>query len=245
MVGGFVAPQAQLLRFPQFSLYGDGTVVTEGPQIEIYPQPAMPPLLATPLAEPGVQAVLRAAEQAGLGGPDRTYDAERVPDAPATVFTLNLGGTTRTVTVTALGLSSGTPSDVPPEERRARAALQALTGQLADLQSWLPSGSVGTDHPFQPASTRVFVTPGAPQGSSGAPPQPTIDWPIAPPLASFGSPISTPLNGGAVRCGIVTGADLSKLLPLAERANQLTPWASGGHLFALAFRPLLPDESGC
>jgi hypothetical protein len=34
-VGGFIAPQAQLGRIPAFSLYEDGLVITEGPQIEI------------------------------------------------------------------------------------------------------------------------------------------------------------------------------------------------------------------
>jgi hypothetical protein len=35
------------------------------------------------------------------------------------------------------------------------------------------------------------------------------------------------------------------VLPLAQSANQLTPWRSDGAKFAILFRPLLPDESGC
>jgi hypothetical protein len=92
---------------------------------------------------------------------------------------------------------------------------------------------------------RVFVTPGAPQGTQGAPRQAATAWPLSTPLASLGAPISTPLNGGATPCGAVEGTELSTLLPLAQRANQLTPWTSEGHVFALAFRPLLPDEKGC
>ena len=46
-------------------------------------------------------------------------------------------------------------------------------------------------------------------------------------------------------CGTVTGGDLATLLPLLQKANQLTPWASGGRRYALTFRPLLPDETGC
>jgi len=34
-------------------------------------------------------------------------------------------------------------------------------------------------------------------------------------------------------------------MPLAEKANELTPWRSDGAEFQLFFRPLLPDESGC
>ena len=38
--GGYTAPEFQLRLIPEFSLYGDGTIITPGPQIEIYPPPA-------------------------------------------------------------------------------------------------------------------------------------------------------------------------------------------------------------
>ena len=43
----------------------------------------------------------------------------------------------------------------------------------------------------------------------------------------------------------MSGADLDAVLPLAQEANQLTPWKSDGAQYAIAFRPLLPDESAC
>ena len=42
--GGFTPPEYQLTNLPAFSLYGDGTIVRPGPQIEIYPAPALPSL---------------------------------------------------------------------------------------------------------------------------------------------------------------------------------------------------------
>ncbi len=42
--GGFVAVQYNLTRMPMLTLYGDGLIVTPGPQIEIYPGPALPAL---------------------------------------------------------------------------------------------------------------------------------------------------------------------------------------------------------
>ena len=48
-----------------------------------------------------------------------------------------------------------------------------------------------------------------------------------------------------MRCGAVAADAATTLLPLAEQANQLTPWTSDGERYALWFRPLLPDESGC
>ena len=56
--GGFVAPSYSLKPVPAFSLYGDGRLIIEGPQIEIYPGPALPNLLVTRISEDGVQAIL-------------------------------------------------------------------------------------------------------------------------------------------------------------------------------------------
>ncbi len=109
--GGFVAPEALLQRYPSFSLYGDGTVITQGAQIEIYPQPALPPLISTHVDEEGIQRILHAAIAAGLDGPDVTYAGIPIADAPDTVFTLNLDGRTHTTTVTALGMDVGGSSE--------------------------------------------------------------------------------------------------------------------------------------
>jgi hypothetical protein len=35
------------------------------------------------------------------------------------------------------------------------------------------------------------------------------------------------------------------VLAAAATANAATPWDSGGTRWSVAFRPLLPDESGC
>ena len=43
----------------------------------------------------------------------------------------------------------------------------------------------------------------------------------------------------------VVTAWTERLEPAATQANQLTPWTSGGRRYAIAFRPLLPDEATC
>jgi hypothetical protein len=240
--GGFVAPQALLLRYPMFSLYGDGTVVTEGAQIAIYPQPALPPLIATRVTAAGVQAILHAARAAGLYGPSANYRGAIMPDSAETVFKLIEGGRTHTFRVSGLGANG---SDIPAHELAPRRGFETLLTKLTDLRSWLPAGSVGKDQPYRPSAMRVFVTPGTPKGSGGSMHEPSVAWPLADSLAMFGTPISTPLQGGPGRCGVVKGEDLAKVLPLAQRANQLTPWTSDGKIYGLSFRPLLPDESGC
>jgi gas vesicle protein len=48
-VGGFIAPWVTLGRYPTVVLYADGRLIMEGPQIEIYPGPALPNLQVTQL----------------------------------------------------------------------------------------------------------------------------------------------------------------------------------------------------
>src|SRR5262245_28012101 len=54
--GGFVPYEFTLSSVPFWSLFGDGALILTGPQIEIYPPPALPPLVRAQLTEDGVQA---------------------------------------------------------------------------------------------------------------------------------------------------------------------------------------------
>ncbi len=51
-----------------------------------------------------------------------------------------------------------------------------------------------------------------------------------------------PLGGG---CVVATGQEATAVLAAAAAANSATPWTSGDTRWSVAFRPLLPDESGC
>jgi hypothetical protein len=232
---GFVPVEVNLTRLPGVSLYGDGTLVSEGPVIEIYPGPALPNLLAQRLTEEGIQAILEAAKEAGLTDGDASYPYACVTDMPTTVFTTTADGHTSVVSAYALGFADGSCPDVDTE---ARAKLTDFQAKLGDL-SWLPEGSVGAQEPFAFDELRIYVSPY--QGDPEMP-QEAVAWPLDPALDAFGEPDATLAD---TRCGTVSGTDLETLRPLAEGANQLTPWSSGGEKHRLLFRPLLPDESGC
>ncbi|MBA3552160.1 MAG: hypothetical protein H0W27_04735 [Actinobacteria bacterium] len=236
---GFLPETASLKQVPSFSLYGDGRVITQGPQIEIYPPPALSSLHVVPLDEAGIQAILRAARSAGLLGPDRHYALPTVLDATTTTFTLVSGGARHVVSAYALGL--GADSSLPAQEREARRALSEFRDALSDLRGWLPGGSVGREAQLRFEEVRVFVTAGAPQAEPELE-QPVIEWPLPSPLSGFGEPLE---SRSSMRCGSVEGTELDALLPRALEANDLTPWRSEGLLYSLVFRPLLPDESGC
>jgi hypothetical protein len=240
--GGFVSPQVTLRRAPAFALYGDGRVITEGPQIEIYPGPALPNLQVTRLTEVGIQAILEAAHDAGLTGPDRQFTTMTIADAPTTTFTLVADGQRHVTSVYALGEVTDATQGIPSDEFEARTQLSAFYAKLTDLRSWLPQGSVGDDTPYSFDELRIFVLGESANPEPGLEQVP-VDWPLAAqPLATFGQPMGSGFNG---RCGSVAGADLTTLRPLVMKSNELTPWQSAGQSFTLVFQPLLPDESGC
>jgi hypothetical protein len=236
--GGFVPMEYNLTRLPSWSLYGDGRIVTEGPQIEIYPQPALPNLLVRRVTEDGIQAILEAARDAGLMESDATYPNPCVIDAPDTVFTVTADGSTSVVSATALGFEGGGTCEGVDVE--ARTEIAQFQSDLGDLARWLPEGSVSAEETFTPEEIRIFVLPY--QGDPNLPQEPT-SWPLETPLASFGKPAGDQLQDAS--CGTVTGTELETLRPSLEGANQLTPWESGGERHRLLLRPLLPDEHGC
>jgi hypothetical protein len=240
--GGFVAPATHFKEFPSFALYGDGRLIVQGAQIEIYPGPALPSLQVTRISEEGIQAILEGAQAAGLLGPDKHYDFMTISDAPTTTFTTVAEGGRHVVSVYALGESAAAGNQgISPGELQAREALAAFQGKLGDLGSWLPQGSLTEEGPYRFEELRIFVLDQSASPEPGLEQKP-VDWPLSPPLASFGQPVT---NGPEGRCGSVSGDDLKSLLPLAEKANELTPWQSGGTDYTLVLRPLLPDENGC
>jgi hypothetical protein len=238
--GGFTPPEFQLTNLPAFSLYGDGTIVRPGPQIEIYPGPALPALESLHVDEAGVQAILDAAFDAGLDSVDDLTDMASmgIADAAETVFTLRAGGVDRTVRVYALGEMGGRLPGMSDDEFEAREALLGLVEDLSSLESWLPQGSIGDAAVDEPGGARAFVSPYSGQRDL---PQEAIAWPLDMSLRGVGEHA-----GSGFRCLTVTGEDWSALLaPAVRQANQLTPWTSDGRRYSVSFRPLLPDESGC
>ncbi|MEX2422257.1 MAG: hypothetical protein WD670_10630 [Actinomycetota bacterium] len=155
--GGFVPYEYILKRMPGWSLYGGGTVIVEGPVIEIYPGPAMPNLLAFTLTEEAVQTILEAARDAGLLDGDASYGYPCIADAADTVFTVTAGGTTSVVSAYALEFSDPAMNDSCPDvDTEARAKLLEFSRMIGDLQSWLPEGSIGVEQPMRLASIRPW-----------------------------------------------------------------------------------------
>jgi len=239
--GGFVPLERTYTSVPVFSLYGDGTLVVPGAQIEIYPAPALPAISRRHVDEAGVQAILLEALDAIEGVPDDLNDlgSMGIADAPSTAITVSASGVDRTIRVYALAELNGRPAGMVDAEYRARLRLQELVARLGGLETWLPDGSLGAEDSYDASSARLFV---GPHRKIDDLPQEAVAWPLDGSLARFGEPTDM---SKTYRCGVLDGTDWTTVRTAAGRANELTPWTDGNAEYSILFRPLLPDETGC
>ena len=239
--GGFTPIEWTYTNIPSFALYGDGTLVLPGAQIEIYPSPALPAISSRRVDEPGIQAILEETLDALATIPGDLNDLGFmvVADVPTTVITVSAGGVDRTIRAYGLAEQLERPEGMPEEEYRARVRLQELVTKLGTLETWLPEGSLGAEAAYEASGARLFVG----KYRKVDLPQDPSPWPLeSANLATFGE---TTDDLGLYRCGVVEGSEWTTVREAASRANQLTPWTDAGTKFSILFRPLLPDENSC
>ncbi|GAC1415050.1 MAG: hypothetical protein NVSMB57_10540 [Actinomycetota bacterium] len=232
--GGLMLPEMRLNAYPSFTLLGDGRVFALGPQIEIYPPPALPNIVVRSLTSDGFSKVVEAARSAGLDGADARYDRQGVADAGWTTFAfLDEAHKTHRISAYALNIGGDQSGDSD-----ARKKLEELNRKLGSLEQWLPQGSAGSDSQYVSATMRVLFGPYV--ARQGDPKQAAKAWPLKTSLESFGKPYSDGL-----RCAVVEGEEHKQLIAAARSASSATPWTSGSKQYRVIFHPLFPGEAGC
>lgn len=232
--GGLMPREAALSNLPTVSVYADGRVITQGPQIAIYPSPALPNLLVSEVSEEGLERIGEAARDAGLDGPDRHYENPTIADAPTTTFLFVDDEGRHVTSVEALEIGPE-----PPAEIRDR--LVTFRDRITGLRTWLGEDAISEEQTYEPEAMAVYVIP--PMDTDPEVPPNELEWPLGTPLSAVGEEIERP--GASIRCGVVSGDDLDTLLERAREATQITRWISEGEARSLVLRPLLPDESSC
>jgi hypothetical protein len=239
--GGFVTPEMLLGRLPIIVVYADGRVVTQGPQIEIYPGPLMPNLQEHTLSQAALDRLIELARNKDLLKTIH-YDFPGIADAPDTVLEINLDGKSYRVSAYALAeavdLEAGNGLDQAAVEGRAalREFIDALTGIPAE-------DFVDEERPVVISRLQLYAGKAVIVPNSELPgEQPAIDWPLDD-LATAGEAVdNSPID---VRCQVVEGDDLATVLPLLQDGNTLSTFRSEGELYSLVVRPLLPGETDC
>ncbi|MBM7805601.1 hypothetical protein JOD57_001438 [Geodermatophilus bullaregiensis] len=223
--GGFTTPEELATRLPLVGVYGDGRVLTQGPRIAVWPAPALPNVQVQEVDAATVRDLVDRAVAAGV---TETGDLGQPPlaDATTTRFTLVTDEGTAVREVYAL---AETPDDaLTAEQQEGRGRLRDLVDELTGLP--------GTTEPFVPQTVAAVVHPHP--GGDPELPQPELPWP-GPALP--GAPL-----GAGLTCVSATGQQAADVLAAAAPAKALTPWvAADGSRWSVAFRPVLPHESGC
>lgn len=227
--GGMMPPWETMRWYPTVGLYGDGRLITQGPQVELYPGPALPNLQVTHFSQHAVDQALAWAAEAGLHGEDR-FLGPMLLDAGALVFTV----------VTADGTHHTSVSDLSVDDPAINAVRQ-FQDVMTSLAEWLPGDVASAVAPFQWDRLRVISFPSDPASLPDPNLAHVVDWPLDR-LDSYPVSISEPV---AYRCFALTGDDLAAVRPMFESANELTLYRSAEVEYQLYLHPLLPDDEAC
>lgn len=234
--GGFVAPGFLLTEAPEFTLYGDGTVVFRNPaNVPAAPVPddgvfRGAAFKTARLTEAQVQELLEfAIGPSGLGIARAQYDPCCVADAPSTTFTLHAGGLNKEVTVGALDFDDLQPGP----DSLVRKAFKGLAERLRNLDR------IGIPSPvYVPVAYRGILF-----DAGGGVEVPVRDWPwTAFGPEGFTAPADP--NGNQTPTRTLTAGDVAalKVSGLEGGAQSIALRASNGKIFLLGLRPLLPGE---
>ena len=234
--GGLVPETVRVSELPEWTLYGDGTIVyippaTDGTSI---PSPAVPSLLERSVAVSSIDRLLVEADDRGLLR-NQQLSASDATDLWVTYVTVHAGNEVFENSVYALGFQPADGAPPPENDQSAKIAdVQLFIDFAEEPEKW--AASVTEPKPYEAPVWSVYAFPY--QGDLSQAPK-TVDWPLEPPIS--------PLASGLSRCVSVQGKELATLAPVAAAAAADTPWRSlpgtgkDGRL-SLAFVPALPDE---
>jgi hypothetical protein len=224
--GGFINPSARLGQLPTVVVDTDGRIYTPAFD-DSGTSGLIPGVDVRDVGPDGAAAILQAIRDAGL---DQNGDEGGAPgDLGVTVFTIQIDGEQYVNRVVASG--PGRPGGGGGD-----AATELLNRLLDPAETW--GAADVTTAPYQPVAYRVYVAPADAAGSE------TLDWPLAPSPAEFGSPQTPDFGVTGLRSGVVQGADAVAFAASVTDADSQVTFISGGDAYQVWVRPLLPDELG-
>ncbi len=225
--GGFVAPGANLINAPVFTLYGDNTVVYRPATNSA--GTGYPPLMRAVLSAAEVDQLLGFALGTGYLRDAHDSYARPAPDAPTTIFTIEAGGVSKRVSVTGLGVK--VPAGDP--DAAAIKGLSALSDRLRSFDEQVAAGHVVSVAPYEPQTYRAILS----QGPGASQP---VAWPW-PELAL--SDFSADSSGLGLLLGDLTAEQAAKVTTVPSGgAAGIGITAPDGTAYSLSLRPLLPGD---
>ncbi len=226
-VGGFTTREVAFQQTPNVLVSGDGSVFGPGAQIAIFPGPLLPAVQVQPISETGIQAILAAADEAGLL---RDVDYEQptnIADASTARVTINANGQTFVHEAYALGLAL--PGEGGEETTPDRQALAGFIAELNDLTTLVGADELGEQTIFEPVSYGISaqeiddLTDFAVDGIEPS----VVEWPAD----------ASVRLADASGCSVVAAEQVGAVLAAAD---QLTFFADADVTYQVAAKPILP-----
>jgi hypothetical protein len=216
-----------------------GVAVETTPIPTPFPGPAVLPMAGRQLTPAGLAKVVARARALGLLGGATDFGSPSMPGAATGHITLTVEG--KTVEITGNPQSTmeciKAPCDPAPGSPEAFGAFWRDLGSL----DWL-GADAAAQRPYEPPVYSVLVgPPPTPDPNLGAS---VVVWPLATPIAAFGTPVAN----GTLRCGTVGGGDAVALRGALAEANALTQWTQSqttSATFGLTVRPLTDGQDAC
>ena len=200
----------------------------------IYPGPLWIGPSVRPISAKGIDAIVAEARKQGLLGSKSDFADQAVPGAVLGHIQLLVDGKTYDLTGDPDALTRCRCIPAPG----TNAAFAAFWQKLSDLDAWLPA-ELGSSAPYEPERVAVLAMPPSEPASGITPSE--VAWPLATPFSTFG----TALGNDTYRCGVVSGADLTTLMPVIKAQNQLTRFVDSEKVKdSLRVRVLVPGEEG-
>jgi hypothetical protein len=214
VVHGGPTVQTLIRQTPELTVYGDGRVITTAGLDTRGPNISVR-LWDVRLTGAAYRKMYQEAHEAGLGTAQTVDKEKSAQDGRVLEVEFLVDGKRRFTTVPAGATSY----------RAWR--IMRLLGRLT-LMPGRVSGEIVAPARDLP-SDRMAIVAARVHGPSAAPEKP---WPLARPLA----------DGVPVSCTVLTGTEARDAWWLTDRIDGRQRWRSGGHLYMVNFRQLLPDE---
>ncbi len=224
--GGLAPLTEALAHAPEFTLYGDGTVIFRG--ADDPDGDGFPPFVQAHMGPASMEALLlEALDQGGLRDARESFGS-RATDLPTTVFTIDADGVARSVAVSGLGVNAPDGPDDAEYAALVDLGVKLVTfGEQADTYQGA--------QPYQPTTYRAFLLP------TSDPTTEALPWPW-PDLTPADFEPYQDLDG--VLIGRLTAPQVGQVTTVPSGGvPSLAVEDGAGIQYALTIRPLLPGES--
>ncbi len=221
--GGFAPVEMLFSRTPVAMITGDGMALSTGPVPEIFPGPLLPNVLQRTITPEATQELVALADELGLLA-DITYAPNNmVADAPDTVVTITVDGTTYVHRAYALGIDD--------EPDPARDNLNEFVTAMIDLPATVGADQLGPEEPYVADEYLIRATPVDPATLSVDVEPTIVEWPAGRAGASRRRLRTAP----ACRPATVTSCSPTPI--------ELTFFTDGGVTYQVSAVPRLPGRA--